>query len=111
MTSRTFQVPEDFQPEALLGSSFGVMTGKGLFNVKLRFNPKVAGFIKETDWHPSQKMCELPDGGIIVTMHLSDLKEVKRWILGWGENVEVLSPKKLREGVVNTVRQMRKVYL
>jgi len=111
LTNRTFQIPRDFQPETLLESSFGVMTGKGLFNVKLKFNAKLAGFIKETVWHHSQKIRELLDGGIILAMRLSDLKEVKRWVLSWGENVEVLSPKKLREGVVNTLGEMRNMYL
>ncbi len=111
LTNTTFQTPENFQPNKLFESSFGVMTGKRLYNVRLKFNARVAGYIKETLWHPSQRIRDLPDGEIILTMRVSDLKEVKRWVLSWGENVEVFSPKRLRDGMCRTIGVLRQLYI
>jgi predicted DNA-binding transcriptional regulator YafY len=110
LTGDSFLRPKDFDPEKFFESSFGVMTGARLHQVKLKFNAKVAGFIRETTWHPSQRARDLPDGGIILTMQLSDLKEVKRWALSWGENVKVLGPAPLREGIRRTLASLRGLY-
>jgi len=110
LTGNRFEIPGDFRPEKFFETSFGVMTDKQLHRVKLRFNAKVAAFIRETMWHKSQTIRDLPGGGLVLSMRLSGLKEVKRWVLSWGENVEVLSPKKLREGVRRTVTMLQHVY-
>ena len=43
-------------------------------------------------------------------MELSDLDEVLRWVLSWGTEVDVLGPKKLREMVVCTARDIAEGY-
>ena len=98
-TGDTFPRPTEFSLEKRLEDSFGVHSGKGIHTVKIRFTEWVADYIREKQWHPSQKLKECRNGDIEFTIKLSSLIEVQRWILGWGGNAIVLEPKELKEGV------------
>ena len=39
-------------------------------------------------------------------MHLSSLVEIKRWVMWWGMDCEVVEPKELRDIVALEVQQM-----
>jgi predicted DNA-binding transcriptional regulator YafY len=43
---------------------------------------------------------------VIVRFHVSDLREIKRWILAWGVECEVLEPRELRELIVQELCQI-----
>ena len=65
----------------------------------IQFDKYAADFIREKRWHASQKVRELPDGGIELSMKLSSLGEVQRWVLGWGANAKVISPAELAQQI------------
>jgi proteasome accessory factor B len=99
LTGKTFVRPQKFSLKKRLRDSFGVQSGQGQFDVVIRFNEMVADYIREKKWHESQKLRELPDGGVELRMKLSSLAEVERWILGWAGNARVLQPPELQESV------------
>jgi hypothetical protein len=39
------------------------------------------------------------DGSLLMTLEASDVLELKRWILGFGQEAEVLEPKELRQAI------------
>jgi len=43
-------------------------------------------------------------------MRVAITPEIRRWILTWGEEVEVLRPDHLREAVAEQIRRMGAVY-
>jgi predicted DNA-binding transcriptional regulator YafY len=90
-----FDVREDLDIDALLSSAWGIIWGEGK-QLRLRFAPDVAWRVKETQWHPSQSLEELPDGGVLLTMNVASMMEVGRWVRSWGDRVEVLAPPELR---------------
>ena len=96
VTQTTFQRPADFDPAAHLGTSFGVLTGRGTVIVKLRISVEGAHHVLERNWHPTQRETNLPGGAVEVTFALSDLNDITRWILGFGSDCEVLEPAELR---------------
>lgn len=98
-TGPLFDRPADFSIRKHLEKSFGVFTGTGQHRIRLRFVPFAAQFIRERVWHPSQKLQELADGGVELTLELSSLVEVEQWILSWGEHVRVLAPKPLARNI------------
>ncbi len=98
-TGETFKRPKKFSLEKRLRDSFGVISGQGEFGVVIRFNERVADFIREKRWHPSQKIRMLRDGGLELSMKLSSLIEVQRWVLGWGGNAVPLQPQELVDAV------------
>jgi len=110
-TGATFKRPKKFSLEKRLRDSFGVHSGQGEFDVVIRFNERVADFILEKRWHPSQKIKTLRDGGLELSMKLSSLIEVQRWVLGWGGAAVPVQPAELvqsvRESAERTLESLR----
>ena len=107
-TGRTFKRPQKFSLEERLRGSFGVRSGKGAHEVVLRFDEKVADYIKEKKWHDSQKLRELRGGAVELSLQLSSLEEVERWVLSWAGYAKVLRPRELAESVKQAARRMLK---
>ncbi len=105
-TGKTFQRSQKFSLEKRLRGSFGVHSSEGEFEVGLRFNAHAADYVREKKWHESQQLRELKDGGVELTMKLSSLGEIQRWVLSWGGDVQVLKPKELAAGVLGAARQI-----
>lgn len=105
-TGKTFEKNPKFSIRAELGNSFRVHSGTEKHKVLIRFDEKVADYIREKKWHPSQKMREFKNGKLELQMTLSSLVEVERWILSWGGSARVLEPKALNERVQSTARAM-----
>ncbi|HWW00294.1 MAG TPA: WYL domain-containing protein [Candidatus Acidoferrum sp.] len=98
-TGRTFQRPQRFSLDRRLRDSFGVHSGRGEFEVVIRFNREVADYIREKKWHESQQLRELKDGAVELRLKLSSLPEVERWVLSWGGNAVVVRPPELVEAI------------
>jgi len=65
----------------------------------MRFYPPAAARVKETIWHPSQKLSDGPKGSVNMTVTVTGIVEITPWILGWGDAVEVLAPAELRKKI------------
>lgn len=98
-TGKHFERHQRFSLEKRLRDSFGVHSGEGQYDVAIRFNERVADYVREKKWHESQNLSELPDGGVELKLRLSGLAEVQRWVLSWGGDATVLQPKELVDGV------------
>jgi proteasome accessory factor B len=105
----SFEIPENLTLEKMLASSWEVMWGEES-EVKLKFTSKVTRRVKESIWHPSQHIEDLPDGGCLLTVHVGSVLEMTPWIRGWGPDVEVLAPASLRREFVNYVRKLEEIY-
>jgi proteasome accessory factor B len=109
-TTIDFTRPEHFDFQALFASHFGIHWGRGATVVRVHFSPSAAAFIRERQWHPSQTIEDLDDGGLILTLTVNHLLELKRWILSWGPSARVLSPAHLVEEFRNTAAAMTGIY-
>lgn len=96
--AETFARPADFDLERYLEGSFGLFRGKPV-RVRLRFSRDVGRYATERKWHPSQKNEPLLTGEVEVSLHVAPEIDLRRWILSWGKNVEVLEPRKLRDEI------------
>jgi predicted DNA-binding transcriptional regulator YafY len=68
--------------------------------IRSHFPSVAAGqLVRERIWHPSQKIQELADGGLELTLHLSSLHEIEPWVLSWGEHVRVVGPAEFKKRV------------
>jgi proteasome accessory factor B len=105
-TGKTFDRPRHFSLAKRLQDSFGVHSGQGEYQVVICFNELVADYIREKKWHPSQKLRELPDGGLELTLTLSSLVEIQRWVLGWGGNAVVKAPPELAASIQEAARKI-----
>jgi predicted DNA-binding transcriptional regulator YafY len=78
--------------------------------VAIRFAPRQARWIRERRWHPSARVQDAIDGGCVLRMRVAGLGEVKRWVLQFGAEAEVLKPASLRREVVGELERARGVY-
>ena len=106
LTGRRFTRSSTFSIEKRLRDSFGVHSGHGEFEVRIRFSEFAADYIREKRWHPSQRLRELKGGGVELRLRLSSLDEVKRWVLSWGGHAKVLEPPELVQAVQEAARAM-----
>lgn len=98
-TGKTFARSQKFSLEQRLRDSFGVQSGEGRHDVVIRFDARVADYVREKKWHESQELRELKGGAVELRLKLSSLKEIERWVLGWGGDAKVLQPRELAEAV------------
>src|SRR5438445_4633772 len=96
LTRARFEVPASFDAEKYLAGAWGILRGD-LVIVRVVFARGLARYIRERVWHPSQKLRDLPDGRLEMTLQVADTLEVQRWILGYGVQAEVVAPEGLRE--------------
>jgi predicted DNA-binding transcriptional regulator YafY len=105
-TGKAFERSPKFSLDKRLQDSFGVHSGKGNYEVVIRFHARVADYIREKKWHESQQLHELKGGGVELRMKLSSLVEVERWILSWGGDAKVVKPRELVEAVMQSARDI-----
>jgi predicted DNA-binding transcriptional regulator YafY len=112
LTDETFEVPEDFDGSELLGNAWGVMFGPPgeEAEVVLRFAPDVTRRVKESVWHPSQKLEDCDDGGCRLRVWVAYPLEMKPFIRGWGPSCVVLEPDWLRAEIAEELRQAAEGY-
>ncbi len=110
-TGKKFTRPADFSVAKHLGDSFGVFHDEGRpREVRIRFDSFAARLVRERQWHASQKIKDLPDGGVEMTLKLGNLPEILRWVLSWGEHARVISPSRFRQSVRDTIVMMASHY-
>jgi predicted DNA-binding transcriptional regulator YafY len=107
-----FRRPVDFSIGRFLGESFGVFAkpAKTKYNIRVQFDPFAAARIEERQWHPSQKIKQLRNGGIELSLTLGNLEEIERWVLSWGSHAQVLAPQELKERIARTAATVADSY-
>ncbi|NDJ33965.1 MAG: WYL domain-containing protein [Chloroflexi bacterium] len=101
----TYDIPASFDPRTHLADAWGIMAGDDLEDIVLRFSPKVAAYIRERIWHPSQTITDRPDGGVDLAVRIAEPVEMRPWIRSWGAEVEVLKPAYLRHDIGEEARR------
>lgn len=105
----SFDYPKDFDPDALLENAFGVFYDDPI-TVKVRFPADQARYIQERRWAKDQKITKSENGSITLTMNTSGWYDVKRWILSFGPDAELLEPVEMREELKDAAQEMAELY-
>lgn len=79
-------------------------------HIVLRFDQSAAPYILTKPIHPSQKLLESNDDFCTVSLDVVPNFELEREILGFGENVVVVSPRFLKENIVRRILAMVNIY-
>ena len=106
----TFQILPSFSLEAYLAKGFLAERAAQPEDVVIKFDEYQARWIRERLWHSSQRIEELPSGGLILRLTVGGLGEVKRWVMGYGKHAEVLQPESLRREIGEDVQKMAEIY-
>jgi predicted DNA-binding transcriptional regulator YafY len=112
-TNETYTIPNTFDPLAKLAGAWGVNWGDGETPsaVALRFAAgRAAERVRETNWHETQRIEDLPDGGCVMRITVGSTQEMKPWIRQWGPDCEVLEPLELRGEIAEEMRRAGALY-
>ena len=100
----TFERPSDFSVESYLESSFGLIR-EDPFDVEILFKSNIASYVRSRAWHPSQKVRDVGNGEVVMSLHVGGEFELVAWILSFGSSALVLSPDKLRKRIESELLQ------
>ncbi len=106
-----FTPPPNFDVDDHFSGRFGALAGDGrLRSVRLRVAPEVAQYFKTKDYHSSQRIEKQPDGRLIITYQVTQLKTMRSFVRSWGPNVIALAPPELAEKLAEDARQTARRY-
>ena len=97
-TGEIFTYPTDFDPLERQKQAFSLV-GDDPLDVELWFSSHQARYIRERNWTEKQEIIEQNDGSIILKMQTSGRFDIKKWILGYGADAEVLGPVSLQKNI------------
>ncbi|MEN6450014.1 MAG: transcriptional regulator [Thermoguttaceae bacterium] len=103
-----FEVPRGFSVERYFGNAWHMMIPEPGPDrqVTVRFSPLVAKNVAEVHWHRTQRLEFRDDGTLDFHVTVSGLGEISWWILGYGDQAEVLEPPELRRLIAERAERM-----
>jgi predicted DNA-binding transcriptional regulator YafY len=110
LTPRTFEPPEAYRAGSVLAAAWDVIGDQPAIDVVLRFGPAVASRVAEARWHRSQTTEPQADGSLLWRATVAGPLEIGIWILGWGDDVEVVSPPELRDRIAGQLARAAALY-
>jgi len=102
------EAPDDFKLDHVIDS--GSFDYADFEDKKIRltviFEPVAAKHLSESPLSDDQTMFEKRDGRIQITATVKDTRQLKWWLLGFGDQVEVMKPKRLRDEFIEIVNNL-----
>jgi predicted DNA-binding transcriptional regulator YafY len=92
------------------GNSIGMYAGGKAEPVEIEFAPRLAPYIEEREWNPSQAIVKRADGSILLKMKIAIDVPLRSWILGFGHQARVLKPSALAETILEELEEAREQY-
>jgi predicted DNA-binding transcriptional regulator YafY len=86
------------------------MPKSGEVDVRIRFKQRIVDYVKERTWHPSQEITGCENGDAILSMTVNHLLELKRWVLSWGADAQVLKPDHFAQDIIKTINKASDQY-
>ena len=99
VTDESYTVPPRFRLERWLSRSNRDGPLEKSYEVQLRFNARIAPVVQDRHGWTGQRLSHLSSGGLDLFLTVPLRDEFVLWILGFGEQVEVLKPAELRQTV------------
>lgn len=99
-----FKYPQNYSPSELFKSTFGITQGN-TENIILSFTKDNSIYVKERKWHETARI-EEKNNTLLLKMECPITPELKQWILSCGSSVKVIAPNKLKEEIIQEVRNI-----
>ena len=109
--AKKFSIPEDFKPEDYFDKELGIwLSAKTSYKVELVISSEIGTYALDHKFTSNQKSEIRDDGSVYVSFETTQLPEIRRWVLGQGSTVKVLTPQELIEDVKNELKKTMKIY-
>jgi predicted DNA-binding transcriptional regulator YafY len=109
-STEAYEIPRGFDFRKYMADSFGIEKGARPVDVAVRFAPRQARWIRERKWHRSARIQEELDGALTLRLRVAETSELKRWVLQFGSEAEVLAPASLRRAVADELKAAAATY-
>ncbi|MCD6400663.1 MAG: WYL domain-containing protein [Anaerolineales bacterium] len=94
----------------IAAGSFGFPQGEGTIQLECLFESFVAKHLAESPVNETQKLAFQEDGCVLLTAKVEDTAQLRWWLLGFGDLVEVVAPKGLRKDIFQTLTRAAERY-
>ncbi|MBE3549829.1 MAG: Transcriptional regulator, DeoR family [Brockia lithotrophica] len=112
ITDRPFSSPDadTFDPEKYFDESWRIERDRERVRVVARFFPPAARYVRERRWHPSQTVLADDGESLVLRFEVLGTNEIRRWLLQYGAQAEVLEPTEFREELQREAEEMYRMY-
>ncbi len=110
LTDKAFKRPSDFNINDYLKGSLGIYRGTADYEVVIDLDKWGADFIQGRILHESQKIAQMPNGGVRLTLRLNNIEEIERWILSMCPHAIAIKPRALADKIAENIKQMVERY-
>jgi len=109
VTDEHFEIPDTFSIREYLGNSWIIERGTPT-RIVIEFDASQVPYISEKQWHHSQQLKTLPDGGLRMVLTTGSLGEIMRWVMSFGSHARIVEPEGLRQQIVEELDKARRNY-
>jgi len=109
LTDETFTSDPAIDVKRYEAEAFGVVWERPM-TVVVRFRADQASYVREREWHPTQRLRDLAGGRVELTLRAGGTFEIRRWVLSWGDAAEVVRPAALRREIASMLRRAATIY-
>jgi predicted DNA-binding transcriptional regulator YafY len=111
ITEAIFDMPKDFDVDALFATSFGIyMTEWKGQTITFRTDETDARYLRDLPVHPSQTEIERREGSVTFSIFVCPNKALIMEFCKYGSSIEVLSPESVREEVASELDKAARLY-
>jgi predicted DNA-binding transcriptional regulator YafY len=103
-------IPDGFNLDEYLASGALGWFPKEVINLEAAFSTEVAAHLYETPLAEDQVLTVLPDGRIKLTATIRETLQLRWWLQGFGDAVEVLAPSGLRQQIADNIQKLAARY-
>lgn len=110
LATSSYEIPPTFRFDQYMADAFAIQKGERPVAVSIRFAPRQARWIRERRWHKTARVQERLDGGLVLNLRVAETSEIRRWVLQFGSEAEVLAPRSLRDAVARELQAALSAY-
>ena len=104
---------DNFNADEYYHNTYGVtvLNDRSLFTIEMLVDKSNAPYVLTKPMHHSQRLIErLKNGQIHISIHVHHNYEIERLILGFGDSIEVLKPRRLRSRIKKILEKSAHTY-
>ena len=109
--NESFDVPKGFDPSRHIDLSFGVWNNpEPPEEFEILFEPRLANYVTEREWHKSQKITKRKDGSVTLKFKSNQKQIVLSWVMGFGSSAKVIRPQWLADQIRDEAKRVAALY-
>ncbi|MEW6624173.1 MAG: WYL domain-containing protein, partial [Bacillota bacterium] len=110
LTAKNFSLPRNFDIDDYLSDMWQIFDEDESITFRVRFAKTIARYVREEIYYANPTITDLPDGDLLLEVTVKSGSEFLRWLMKYGTEAEILSPKKYRQKMKQEIEAMLALY-